>query len=174
MGMISIHAPIVGCDLHQKCTLQYRFQISIHAPIVGCDCKRFAIDWRIDLFQSTHPSWGATMPQFIIRVSPSLISIHAPIVGCDIFQLPEPYGYFLISIHAPIVGCDWYNSLIVNGFLQFQSTHPSWGATISFAPAFENVTNFNPRTHRGVRHFEDETYSVVVWFQSTHPSWGAT
>ena len=34
---------------------------------------------------------------------------------------------------------------------KFQSTHPSWGATWNSAPKFFNHFNFNPRTHRGVR-----------------------
>ena len=124
--------------------------ISIHAPIVGCDSKYILDLIRDDIFQSTHPSWGATYkivgsffkeknfnprthrgvrrppcfwwcssicyfnprthrgvrPVRILnyRLSPK-ISIHAPIVGCDFFQ----YCFLLldqISIHAPIVGCD--------------------------------------------------------------------
>ena len=58
--------------------------ISIHAPIVGCD--KF-ISYLIDichLFQSTHPSWGATsISRSIVYFVDILISIHAPIVGCD-------------------------------------------------------------------------------------------
>ena len=34
---ISIHAPIVGCDLLLIKELFYKRYISIHAPIVGCD-----------------------------------------------------------------------------------------------------------------------------------------
>ena len=56
------------------------------------------------------------------------ISIHAPIVGCDFDIVKEQYDYD-ISIHAPIVGCD-------------QSIHLHQ----------IKMENFNPRTHRGVRH----------------------
>ena len=56
------------------------------------------------LFQSTHPSWGATITKarstFMID-----ISIHAPIVGCDLKNCEKDYEVE-ISIHAPIVGCD--------------------------------------------------------------------
>ena len=58
--IISIHAPIVGCDfggLRQK-TLS--MEISIHAPIVGCDKSGIANLPSNLVFQSTHPSWGAT------------------------------------------------------------------------------------------------------------------
>ena len=34
--MISIHAPIVGCD-HGTFAVFTGYHISIHAPIVGCD-----------------------------------------------------------------------------------------------------------------------------------------
>ena len=101
--------------------------ISIHAPIVGCDEFVFLLILIHILFQSTHPSWGATIcVLYVCHVS--AISIHAPIVGCDQGPLPS-YSSFLnfnprthrgvrrgargnitrliqISIHAPIVGCD--------------------------------------------------------------------
>ena len=79
----------------------------------------------------------------------------------------------------------------------FQSTHPSWGATFNAIMVDNEPDNFNPRTHRGVRHttlptkLEPASISIHapivgcdlklshstctnVVFQSTHPSWGAT
>ena len=35
--MISIHAPIVGCDKKELEAMTFNYDISIHAPIVGCD-----------------------------------------------------------------------------------------------------------------------------------------
>ncbi len=35
--IISIHAPIVGCDRGARGNITRLIQISIHAPIVGCD-----------------------------------------------------------------------------------------------------------------------------------------
>ena len=56
--------------------------ISIHAPIVGCDkTKTIYVGWVAE-FQSTHPSWGATVLSIACLPCGS-ISIHAPIVGCD-------------------------------------------------------------------------------------------
>ena len=59
-------------------------------------------------------------------------------------------------------------------WLIFQSTHPSWGATLYNLSLSSFLEHFNPRTHRGVRHvvnfIDDENHK----FQSTHPSWGAT
>ena len=37
--LISIHAPIVGCDAATKRDQAKLIWISIHAPIVGCDLK---------------------------------------------------------------------------------------------------------------------------------------
>ena len=57
---ISIHAPIVGCDALHYVFLQGCFLISIHAPIVGCDLQASTGSSNKEIFQSTHPSWGAT------------------------------------------------------------------------------------------------------------------
>ena len=123
---ISIHAPIVGCDLQELYVLTGLEAISIHAPIVGCDIILCFIN------------------------NKKVISIHAPIVGCDKIKTIniKPIKNFnprthrgvrqnvamsiavktKISIHAPIVGCDILTS------------------------AFKlRISYFNPRTHRGVR-----------------------
>ena len=59
-GLISIHAPIVGCDEDFFVDI-YALDISIHAPIVGCDLDDNNVAIYLDVFQSTHPSWGATV-----------------------------------------------------------------------------------------------------------------
>ena len=149
------------------------FNISIHAPIVGCDPEGNNTKVPVGIFQSTHPSWGATLavkgcptafhsyfnPRthrgvrhsgFFNAIMVDNISIHAPIVGCDAgIELPDPSKP--ISIHAPIVGCD--------GGRQGKAKHND---------------NFNPRTHRGVRRHIQHLLNTICRFQSTHPSWGAT
>ena len=58
--------------------------------------------------------------------------------------------------------------------IQFQSTHPGWGATVSSMADSVGTMYFNPRTPGGVRL---EQYAIVALdkkFQSTHPGWGAT
>ena len=148
--LISIHAPIVGCD--RSCTgynrwygyfnprthrgvrhsdrmlMQSDDQISIHAPIVGCDQPSRDRCVEPSQFQSTHLSWGATLSK---RVSKTKV--------------------FTISIHAPIVGCDVVHTIDMILLLLFQSTHPSWGATVMVTIGSVTLTDFNPRTHRGVR-----------------------
>ena len=79
--------------------------ISIHAPIVGCDVNAD------------------------FTIFPNIISIHAPIVGCDTFANVLIIVGIFISIHAPIVGCD-----------DDKGDLKKW------------LNDFNPRTHRGVRH----------------------
>ena len=152
--------------------LLLRYHISIHAPIVGCD-------------------------EEISKVvkTQNIISIHAPIVGCDGAMLNSAQ-LGLISIHAPIVGCDECGVIEGITIEQFQSTHPSWGATRSYrktrlicgisihAPIVGcdvylvarvlRCYHFNPRTHRGVRHMYLINSNRYTKFQSTHPSWGAT
>ena len=80
--------------------------------------------------------------------------------------------------------------------VQFQSTHPGWGATPSAGDYSILAASFNPRTPGGVRHnshprrwrrlcFNPRTPGGVRLscrtscnksekFQSTHPGWGAT
>ena len=149
---ISIHAPIVGCDFMWISDTSF-WNISIHAPIVGCDpcsislsmtsehfnprthrgvrrlCSH-SISERETIFQSTHPSWGATtgLGQ---KYYGMMISIHAPIVGCD------PKSFCVVKIF-----CIYFNPRTHRGvrrefissvcsLVLFQSTHPSWGATLS-------------------------------------------
>ena len=102
--------------------------ISIHAPIVGCDVSWFYILIVLVLFQSTHPSWGATWKVSDIWIYQGKFQSTHPSWGAT--KSSEAYmQYKRISIHAPIVGCDlvtWTNQNMAH---KFQSTHPSWGAT---------------------------------------------
>ena len=148
--IISIHAPIVGCDIekdkkpkfisyfnprthrgvrpHIPTTAEGLSEISIHAPIVGCDKNVLLLLKTRKIFQSTHPSWGATKKEKSV---------------CDIWcnfnprthrgvrhNIHVPTTFVIaISIHAPIVGCDRANAEEARAEAEFQSTHPSWGAT---------------------------------------------
>ena len=94
---------------------------------MGCDFTSLFRYLQRILFQSTHPSWGATCV-FCEKRKTCDISIHAPIVGCDSIKMltskildyfnPRTHrgvrhriltlnqNFVYISIHAPIVGCD--------------------------------------------------------------------
>ena len=102
------------------------------------------------VFQSTHPSRGATCPSNS-RIACIIISIHAPLTGCDPrrnrypqpptnFNPRTPHGvrrlsglslgvHNCISIHAPLTGCDCSCIGAASDIAGFQSTHPSRGAT---------------------------------------------
>ena len=107
-------------------------------------------------------------------ISSHWISIHAPIEGCDVRKLEIIVPDDLISIHAPIVGCDLDTDLSEIKKQLFQSTHPSWGATLIKLQLKQIAMHFNPRTHRGVRLSNAQALNSATLFQSTHPSWGAT
>ena len=127
--------------------------ISIHAPIVGCDTSLYeAFSTVLERFQSTHPSWGAT--HRCMRLLARFWNDFNPRTHRGV--RPPKVNYTLkanvISIHAPIVGCDGgiaFSSTGINDFnprthrgvrhtpqgaqafrIKFQSTHPSWGATL--------------------------------------------
>ena len=126
MSSISIHAPIVGCDEIEAymAIKKVDFNPRTHRGVRLVQRKN-AHNYFI--FQSTHPSWGATGRNKNVAVQRFVISIHAPIVGCD-FIIPTLHDLLAISIHAPIVGCD--------------------DGIVSALPV---MIDFNPRTHRGVR-----------------------
>ena len=104
LTMISIHAPLTGCDIQKEEELR-KETISIHAPLTGCDRyhhssyyhtkKHFnprtpygmrrsstIIQRYLLLFQSTHPLRDATS-KGIYNSDIVAISIHAPLTGCD-------------------------------------------------------------------------------------------
>ena len=148
VAVISIHAPLAGCDLHKSVVemIDSKFQsthplrgataavleptaafgISIHAPLAGCDATVEAYD------------------------SATVISIHAPLAGCDAILRP-PAAWRVISIHAPLAGCDTTVVYLLSKLFLFQSTHPLRGATVHFWQCVR-----------------------IVKFQSTHPLRGAT
>ena len=126
----------------------------------------------MQVFQSTHPSWGATLYD-ICRGMLWLISIHAPIVGCDLsigirFHQKENFNP---RTHR---GVRLNVAVAIRNTCKFQSTHPSWGATTLGHPRWTAITLFqstHPSWGATVRNYR------TAWknqFQSTHPSWGAT
>ena len=85
--------------------------ISIHAPIVGCDMLKQSRKQYKQAFQSTHPSWGATRgKKYDIRTS----SYFNPRThrGVRPVSTYERLYAETISIHAPIVGCDTGNNIL--------------------------------------------------------------
>ena len=146
--LISIHAPLAGCDT--KCVQEVKRQWNfnprtprgVRRDVVRTCCIKY-------LFQSTHPSRGATY-RLVIDVSALEISIHAPLAGCDVctgsaaaadrhFNPRTPRGVRRNCAH-------------LGGCLQaFQSTHPLRGATFLIVRRGLMLFHFNPRTPCGVR-----------------------
>ena len=100
---ISIHAPLTGCDVTAN-VFGVIFDISIHAPLTGCDGSPLATLSKAFLFQSTHPSRGATPMVWKHSIIVSFQSTHPSRGATSIAQnRPSSAG---ISIHAPLTGCD--------------------------------------------------------------------
>ena len=123
------------------------------------------------MFQSTHPGWGATADS-TASTRVARVSIHAPRVGCD----------KAARVGGSIVGC--FNPRTPGGVrhpflrglspsVEFQSTHPGWGATF-YLMQEARIYGFNPRTPGGVRPFQIFRIILRFLFQSTHPGRGAT
>ena len=127
-----------------------QYSISIHAPRVGCDNRPTCIRWRDKHFNPRTPggvrrrSWRGKLwesyfnprtPGGVRLIANQLpyniihISIHAPRVGCDLRWKCRWRCPLIISIHAPRVGCDVSILVLLLFCIQFQSTHPGWGAT---------------------------------------------
>ena len=146
------------------------------------------------MFQFTHPVWGATSLA-VERTVSTLFQFTHPVWGATVVVVGVG-AVFDVSIHAPRVGCDWTLKMIsvtlgcfnsrtpcgvrrIKGFkefldVQFQFTHPVWGATVIcgcptsirsvsiHAPRvgcdnkamliYIILNSFNSRTPCGVRH----------------------
>ncbi len=126
---ISIHAPIVGCDVNSLISLDNELIISIHAPIVGCDCDSPIYLPCTLVFQSTHPSWGATISDGDLLVFEKVFQSTHPSWGATHYNKSEKrcYKYFNPRTHRGVRRL--YNLWNVSNQYRFQSTHPSWGAT---------------------------------------------
>ncbi len=184
--VISIHAPLAGCDSITSlwaCTF-FSFQsthplrgATLHGravkpprahfnPRTPCGVRRdiFGYQEKQQKFQSTHPLRGATLD---VRICPlrARISIHAPLAGCDFYRLFSGVRLH-ISIHAPLAGCDSLVTYADEG--EFISTHaPLAGCDFLNAVDSNKMGYFNPRTPCGVRPPGDDL-QVDLFAISTH------
>ncbi len=148
-NLISIHAPLAGCDYLTICQL---LPVSNFNPRTPCGVRPLGGDAGgiLGVFQSTHPLRGATV--FTPTVAPTVWKFQSthPLRGAT-QQNVRLTADTQISIHAPLAGCDW----------------ACWHLN-------EYSRNFNPRTPCGVRRHERRMQYVRFKFQSTHPLRGAT
>ena len=123
--LISIHAPLTGCDGSGSCT---GFSSVNFNPRTPHGVRRFSRRGAIpgSRFQSTHPSRGATD-----KTCPDCLLVK--------FQSTHP--------SRGATSLDWGTPYTII----FQSTHPSRGATMSSVVRLSFHSHFNPRTPHGVR-----------------------
>ena len=126
-----------------------------------------------NLFQSTHPSWGATK-EYTLRYCHCNISIHAPIVGCDCSMRGSVVVNALFQSTHPSWGATGFLFGIRFSTLRFQSTHPSWGATLLKFMLFSTPLISIHAPIVGCDMANAIELGKAIIFQSTHPSWGAT
>ena len=167
--LISIHAPLAGCDLVIWLLV---FWMSYFNPRTPCGVRRcrHLILMLGRKFQSTHPLRGATRSA-VLHIDISKISIHAPLAGCD--RVLRYVGQQrIISIYAPLAGCDvgmwsrpsstrYFNPRTPCGVRPDRRMH--WSSSKHFNPRTPcgvrlpeavprwSRRNFNPRTPCGVR-----------------------
>ena len=124
---VSIHAPRVGCDIQIRLRRLRHIRVSIHAPRVGCDTNSNSRNVLREMFQFTHPAWGATRLRNHILANPQR------------FNSRTPRGVRLIVAALQDKKLS-FNSRTPRGVRpsttrphasakSFQFTHPAWGAT---------------------------------------------
>ena len=79
-----------------------------------------------------------------------------------------------ISIHAPRTGSDWVCNQNSCWLIEFQSTLPARGATLTLISTSRTRKNFNPRSPHGERRRVQSLNRFAELFQSTLPARGAT
>ena len=131
--------------------------ISIHAPLAGCDPDVGRDGGSFGHFNPRTPCGVRPTRPYGLRFQ-LLISIHAPLAGCD-YACCRVHRGRDISIHAPLAGCDPSFAFKFNGLKdfnprtpcgvrrhqerafrrlgKFQSTHPLRGATVLAAQAHD-------------------------------------
>ena len=123
--------------------------VSIHAPRVGCDEPKNGFCQFSDMFQFTHPVWGATKDDspMCARID---VSIHAPRVGCDFDKALKELARYGFNSRTPC-GVRHIITITILVIPRFQFTHPVWGATLMLVRISNTSVCFNSRTPCGVR-----------------------
>ena len=170
--MISIHAPLTGCDFISTNEDFHLFTISIHAPLTGCDANPRTVHQRHKRFQSTHPSRGATPESLGVYMGQYHFNPRTPhgvrlCFRCQKsrnsdFNPRTPHGVRrvttmaqnelnFISIHAPLTGCDCIPPGWVLRGVPISIHAPLTGCDLLAFAICSIPSNFNPRTPHGVR-----------------------
>ena len=157
--LISIHAPLAGCD---RCTVAATTAVADFNPRTPCGVRPWEdIMERMGYeFQSTHPLRGATCS---IR-QPRACSHFNPRTPCGVRRARNRAvrddGKFQ-STH-PLRGATHCRPAERPKSGKFQSTHPLRGATRSIPPDPRNHRYFNPRTPCGVRLVRADVPKIAI------------
>ena len=101
--------------------------VSIHAPRVGCDSTASSILSTSCSFNSRTPC-GVRPQRHADRRVRVRVSIHAPRVGCDRYHLVQTGCQKRFNSRTPC-GVRPTTASTCTAQLEFQFTHPVWGAT---------------------------------------------
>ena len=190
--IISIHAPLAGCD---RSTSRRTHSPRNFNPRTPCGVRR---SWRCPGAAATY--FNPRTPcgvRHAPREVTSSIDHFNPRTPCGVRLLQSLLGFFAcqfqsthplrgatlvcaveeclgrISIHAPLAGCDFI--LLTATQRTAISIHaPLAGCDKSASVLAVLYSNFNPRTPCGVRRNDAIALSKSSAFQSTHPLRGAT
>ena len=169
--VISIHAPLAGCDLGQRCVCAGHRYFNPRTPC-GVRLTAHLSSFTATTFQSTHPLRGATEGRRRRRQNVANFNPRTPCgVRHDDLYLPSYSGDF--NPRTPC-GVRLHMKQRKHTMAIFQSTHPLRGATNSDGSynMFYNISIHAPLAGCDVL-----PYDVPVTpsrFQSTHPLRGAT
>ena len=126
-SLISIHAPLTGCDVINPTIYNRYTKISIHAPLTGCDHFNSACVFVIIYFNPRTPYGMRPFSSYSLWLCTKFQSTH-PLRDATLKCLHRlPHNK--ISIHAPLTGCDLSAFSILFLAISFQSTHPLRDAT---------------------------------------------
>ena len=125
-----------------------------------------------EIFQSTHPARGATLPHGNGAGQPT-ISIHAPRERCDTLANSKKESIMYFNPRTPREVRRYYKSK-QRYPVRFQSTHPARGATNKIINVRQSlkISIHAPRERCDL--FACSRASSLLIFQSTHPARGAT
>ena len=167
-GRIEYFNPRTPCGvrLHQPYWRIHCALISIHAPLAGCDS--FSVTSRIwgFVFQSTHPLRGATHAASRFT-SFCLISIHAPLAGCDLEALVPRVHAHDFNPRTPCGvrrGCGGRPS----DRRDFNPRTPCGVRHVGLRAGHQHG-HFNPRTPCGVRPATDAAALATLYFNPRTP-----
>ena len=119
--------PLRDATVH--CTLLINsIMISIHAPLTGCDTIGAITPIFLITFQSTHPLRDATVDIMNFHMETKKFQSTHPLRDATLNQQKQ-FLIKKISIHAPLTGCDISTNTHVLHQTLFQSTHPLRDAT---------------------------------------------